>query len=131
MSKPDIEEGSASSASSQVVEELVGTTNEYLVRLLERVVDDKLIPRPVIDKFKDIAVQLEAEMKTSKNKNDLPSLLINTLLREKVSDRSSAEASQRQKTILLILTIVLPILTNVAQFIMTYYLGLKPDMGSQ
>ena len=95
----DIEEGgSSSSSSSQVVEMIVGTQNEYLVRLLEKVMDDKLIPRPVIDKFKEIASNLEQEMKTSKNKGDFTSLLMNALLREKISDRSLAESNQKRRS---------------------------------
>jgi len=115
------EEDSTSSGSSEVVVQIVGTSNDYLIRLLEKALEDKIKHRPVVKKFENIATKLEQEITSSKGKNDLQSLLINTLLREKVSDRSEAESNQKQKIILLILTIVVPLITNILQFAISFH----------
>ena len=119
---PDIEEGSGSTSSgSEIVEQVLGSSNEYLIRLMEKVMDEKLKHSPVIEKFRPIATKLEQEITTSKGKSDLPSLLVNTLLREKLTDRSNAESNQRQKIILIVLTVVLPLVTNAIQFALSFH----------
>ena len=119
----DMNSSGSASSSSQVVEQIIGGQNDYLIRLLERALDNKITLKPVVDKLKPIATKLEQEITSSRGKADLPSLLINTLLREKLNDRSAVEGNQKQKTILIVLMVILPLVTNLCQFILTYMIS--------
>lgn len=108
---------------TRIVMNTLGHSNDYLIRVLERYMNGGSQQRPINTKYREIEETLTDQIEHIKSDIELGNetqeqtkLLINTILKEKLADRSALETSQKHKLILGIVTLVLPIITNLIQF---------------
>ena len=113
----------------QLVNNTLGNKNDYLIKIVDRVLNNN--QNIVVDeKYQEIKENLKRDMDTIKNdffsgneSANINKLIINSILLEKLGDRSQLEKKSKCNNFLVILIIIVPLLTNLFQFMMSYYLG--------
>jgi hypothetical protein len=122
----DLEKGTQGGSAQDIIQQTLGaplSSNEYLVRLLSKALSNELEPKPTLERFDPIVSHLDDQISCAKLTGNYASLLVHTILKEKVADRSAAVSNQQHKVVLMFLTVLLPILTNLIQYLMRRYMG--------
>jgi len=107
-----------------IVISTMGEENDYIIRLLTKYIGGDYQQRIVNEEYRQIGDELDR--KINNLKDDIEGqrsvqMVINAILKEKLADRSELIKLKKDKFILSILTIVLPCLTTIIQFIITQY----------
>jgi len=110
------------SSAENIVKELLGEDNPYLIKILDRELNNTS-KRTVSSKFHEIGRDLQKKIDLYKSDVELqqrPStMVINTILKEKLADRSELLQVRRHRFILTLVSLILPIATNIAQYLIT------------
>jgi cytochrome c-type biogenesis protein CcmH/NrfG len=118
---------------NEIVLSVMGEANPYLERLLTRILttdqsetSQGCNAQQVRSKYSELFNQLSAAIERDKQEviygNESlkqQTLLINAILKEKLSDRNALDCSKRHKTLLACVLIILPLVTNLIQFAIT------------
>jgi hypothetical protein len=114
---------SVSSQTETIIKSLLGEDNPYLKNLIDKHLNGVNRQRSVTSKFQLIDQHLQEKINQFKKdvESNLPntSFVINTILKEKLADRSEAIQERRQKFILAIIALIIPIVTNLVQYWIT------------
>lgn len=112
---------------ADIVKQLLSGSNPYVEGVLHKVISDKdkrgcCYVHP---KYADIYSTLTTDIDKLKTQFQVdrsvsPALVINSILREKLFDRSDNKTNQTQKIIFIGISIVLPIITNLFQYFLTH-----------
>jgi hypothetical protein len=108
-----------------VVKSTLPDDNKYVRRIVEKYLSNS-VDKKISQKFRHIDDELLKKIENNKksdieNSFNYSEFIINVILREKLADRSALIDTRRQKFILTILTITLPLITNLFQFLITHY----------
>jgi hypothetical protein len=113
-----------------IVSNSVGKANPYLEKLLLKIFENDyhqhIISRD--KKLRNVELELKEQIDYLKNSclegDDIAAqqqLVINAIMKEKIKDREIANSERRLKNLYAFLTLVLPIITNLIQYLINKF----------